>query len=214
MYASRALGAERVWVHRARSLGGGRRAGGLRRLFSGSTDLGTVSVRLCSRTGSPTMSAPTITHFAKVEENGFEGQELHLVCQGIGKPTPEYKWFKGSPDDKGATPLEPTDKYEFPEPGALTIQALIEDDAGQYTCVASNDIAEARNSTEVKIFRKPKIAVMENVTATQGMKVELVCKYEGDGEVTAKWIFKGESIEAESSDSKPVSQHVDVNDDS
>jgi uncharacterized lipoprotein YmbA len=55
---------------------------------------------------------------------------------------------------------------------------------------------------------KPKIAPIENVTATQGMKVELKCVYDGDGEITAKWIFKGETLEAPSS-TETVSQHVD-----
>ena len=33
--------------------------------------------------------------------------------------------------------------------------------------------------------------------------------YDGDGEITAKWIFKGETLEAPSSSSETVSQHVD-----
>ena len=58
---------------------------------------------------------------------------------------------------------------------------------------------------------KPKIAPIENVTATQGMKVDLKCEYDGDGEITAKWIFKGETLEVATS-GETVSQHVDGND--
>lgn len=79
----------------------------------------------------------------------MDGEELVLPCNVIGHPTPKIQWFRNS------QPLEESKGVSISQEAngqcVLTISEVFPEDAGEYTCVASNKIGEASSAVSVDI---------------------------------------------------------------
>jgi neurocan core protein len=69
-----------------------------------------------------------------------------------------------------------------------------------------NDVGEDSDTIALNIFLKPKIKTIGNLTRNKDADVELPCEYSGDGDMTAYWMFKGETMTAPA-----VSEDLDQN---
>lgn len=79
----------------------------------------------------------------------MDGEQLMLTCRVIGNPTPKLQWFRNEQpllEAKGTTISQ-----EVNGTCSLTISEVFPEDAGEYTCYATNKIGEAINKVSVSI---------------------------------------------------------------
>lgn len=80
----------------------------------------------------------------------MDGEELRLPCRVVGHPTPRIEWFRNDEvalvDAKGTQISQDTDGV-----CVLTISEVFPEDAGEYTCRATNKIGEASSTVSVII---------------------------------------------------------------
>ncbi|XP_075041291.1 hemicentin-2 [Mixophyes fleayi] len=77
---------------------------------------------------------------------------LSLICEALGFPIPSITWLKNGEPFKDSRNVK-----IIPGGHGLQILNAQEDDAGQYTCVVTNEIGEAIRNYEVKVFIPPHI---------------------------------------------------------
>lgn len=63
------------------------------------------------------------------------GESVTLECSATGQPQPRVSWTKGD-----RTPLPNDARINITPSGGLFIQNVVQDDGGQYTCFASNNV--------------------------------------------------------------------------
>lgn len=79
----------------------------------------------------------------------MDGEELMLPCKVIGHPTPKIEWLRNEQtivESKGTTISQEANGL-----CVLTITEVFPEDAGEYTCFASNKIGEASSKVSVTI---------------------------------------------------------------
>ena len=63
------------------------------------------------------------------------GESVTLECSATGQPQPRVSWTKGD-----RTPLPSDARINITPSGGLFIQNTVQEDGGQYTCFASNNV--------------------------------------------------------------------------
>ena len=61
---------------------------------------------------------------------------------------------------------------------------MVESDAGDYICLAGNEVGNSTQTAQLNILRKPKIIRMDDVTTSLGDTVKLVCTISSDSNIT------------------------------
>lgn len=104
----------------------------------------------------------------------FEGQNVILVCAADGRPQPKVTWKTEEFDVKKGNILNGGD--------TLVFDKVVETDAGQYECIASNGVGkEARVVYRLRVSHAPKITIEERLVSTAGPpSLELICKVKAD----------------------------------
>ncbi|MEE6505501.1 hypothetical protein FKM82_005546 [Ascaphus truei] len=77
---------------------------------------------------------------------------LSLICEAVGFPAPTVTWLKDGEPFKESHNLR-----VLPGGHGLQIRNAQEDDAGEYTCLVTNEVGEASKNYEVKVFIPPQI---------------------------------------------------------
>lgn len=96
-----------------------------------------------------------------------EGETVVLSTQIVGTPTPKVTWYKdGKPLKKGLTPKKDGDTH------TLTLIQPQLTDAGEYSCVAKNDLGTAE--TKASLVVEGTISVF--LTQKQPMLIETLKK--------------------------------------
>ena len=95
------------------------------------------------------LDAPTVNITGGATIQGVLGAPLSLSCDVRGQPLPSISWV--FPDGRDTSTVNPG-KVQFDrETGTLTIGAFESDDAGSYTCRASNEFGTGTEVTVVTI---------------------------------------------------------------
>ncbi|XP_075981813.1 hemicentin-1-like [Anticarsia gemmatalis] len=103
----------------------------------------------------------------------ISGQSFYLHCHPYGNPLPEVYWFKND------VPLKLFDdtmvSTEFGE--VIAVRAAIEEQSGNYSCVARNIVGDARVDYEVEVLVPPPAPKdgPRKVTARFGQPLTLAC---------------------------------------
>ncbi|XP_034650892.1 nephrin isoform X2 [Drosophila subobscura] len=107
---------------------------------------------------------------------GVEGESLQVALQTKANPTAvEYKWTKD-----GSTIPQGGEHRIFADGGSLNFSRLHRDDAGVYSCSASNTQGKATlNITVVVEYGTTIKAVSENIIVNPGEDAMLSCSVEG-----------------------------------
>ncbi|XP_016957415.1 nephrin isoform X1 [Drosophila biarmipes] len=107
---------------------------------------------------------------------GVEGESLQVSLQTQANPTPvTYKWTKD-----GATIPQDGEHRIFADGGSLNFTRLHRDDAGIYSCSASNSQGKATlNITVVVEYGTTIKSVSENIIVNPGEDAMLSCSVEG-----------------------------------
>lgn len=68
------------------------------------------------------------------------GETAVFRCRVTGEPNPTVKWMR----DSNEIPMD-SDHYTMHSDGSLIISYVKEDDAGEYECIAHNEMGEMRS---------------------------------------------------------------------
>ncbi|XP_060630493.2 hemicentin-1 isoform X1 [Anolis sagrei] len=119
--------------------------------------------------------------------NVIEGQQLTLSCMLLaGNPIPERKWIKNS------MMVVQTPYINVRSDGSLHLERVRLQDAGDYTCMASNVAGTYNKTTVVSVFVIPIIQHGQQIFNTiEGIPVTLPCKASGVPKPNIVWSKKG-----------------------
>ncbi|XP_069842937.1 hemicentin-2 [Dendropsophus ebraccatus] len=113
------------------------------------------------------------------------GEEAVLECRTEGLPQPLVAWYKGDKEVKGPA----SGQYG----GALTLQEVTAEDAGDYTCVASNEAGSASDVIQVEVGTPPQFVDFPlDVEVDVGESVQLMCSAEGNPPPNVSWFRQDE----------------------
>ncbi|XP_063792751.1 hemicentin-2 [Pseudophryne corroboree] len=113
------------------------------------------------------------------------GEEAVLQCVTEGLPLPLVMWYKGDQEvsGPGIGPQEQT----------LTLQEVTEEDAGEYTCVASNEAGSSSDAIQLEVGTPPQfIDFPLDVEVDVGESAKLICSAEGNPTPTVSWFRQEE----------------------
>uniref|UniRef100_A0AAY5L311 Hemicentin 2 n=1 Tax=Esox lucius TaxID=8010 RepID=A0AAY5L311_ESOLU len=110
------------------------------------------------------------------------GSDVHLVCTASGSPTPQLFWSHGN------IFLTNRPRITISKHGHLTIREALREDAGNYTCLATNEAGTAKQTVSLNYAEEPSIwAVKEVVMVTVGEDATLECRTTGVPPPLVKW---------------------------
>ncbi|XP_062273055.1 hemicentin-1 [Scomber scombrus] len=114
------------------------------------------------------------------------GDEIRLVCSASGSPPPKLFWSHGNMF------LTNRPRLSLHQHGVLSIRGALPEDAGNYTCLASNEAGTASQSVSLIYAEVPTITVVQQVVLVAvGGDATLECQAKGIPSPLVRW-FKGE----------------------
>ncbi|XP_071017498.1 neurofascin-like isoform X4 [Oncorhynchus clarkii lewisi] len=139
----------------------------------------------------PNFLSPTGTDSSRMMV--LRGQKLQLECIAAGVPTPSIKWFKKGGDLNHKVKLDNFNK-------TLRIDSVSEEDAGEYMCMANNQIGSIRHSIFVQVKAAPYwLDKPFNLVLAPDESSRLVCRANGNPKPLIQWLVNGEPMERNSS---------------
>ncbi|XP_071743212.1 neuroglian isoform X5 [Lepeophtheirus salmonis] len=144
-----------------------------------------------SNAGLQNKREPVFQYANKRSEIALRGKEMKLWCIFGGTPLPEIRWRKqGGPLPPGRTTLDNYGK-------TLVIKHVDFEDAGDYTCEASNGVGIAKSySISIEVHARPRFIVEpEIMITTEGESVDFLCQADGYPTPSIQWIYNGAKIE-------------------
>lgn len=128
-----------------------------------------------------------VTEYREIVENS----PAYLYCDTNAVPPPEFTWYR---EDQ---PLSAEDGVSLLQGGrVLHIPMVRSDDAGRYSCRASNEVGEDWLYYELRVLTPPVILgdteeLVEEVTVNASSTVSLRCPALGNPEPSVSWLQNG-----------------------
>ncbi|XP_050723288.1 hemicentin-1-like isoform X2 [Eriocheir sinensis] len=120
----------------------------------------------------------------------LEGEPAFLQCLASGYPEPRISWYKEEEGEWLPEQLEVSQGEQD-----LVIQEARQEDAGLYTCVASNSVGSNTRQYVLQVLVKPELVEAEDeVKAVAGDIVTLLCSFSGHPQPQVSWYFEGEPL--------------------
>ncbi|XP_023195302.1 hemicentin-1 [Xiphophorus maculatus] len=137
-----------------------------------------------------TVQIPPSISGGKQEVVVVEKSQVQLVCVAEGIPQPELSWKKdGNPlsESRGEFTILPS--------GELIIDSAQPEDAGSYTCVATNSVGEDSWTVTLSVHTHPSFTkLLTDVSLNKGERLVLTCGVSGIPTPTIKWIMNNKNI--------------------
>uniref|UniRef100_A0A3B3ZPU4 Uncharacterized protein n=1 Tax=Periophthalmus magnuspinnatus TaxID=409849 RepID=A0A3B3ZPU4_9GOBI len=132
----------------------------------------------------------------------LRGQVLEMECIAEGLPTPEISWTKVS----GELPAERTSFLHYQK--TLRIVNVSEADAGEYRCMAKNQLGSVHHTIHVTVKAAPYwiSGAPKNLILAPGENGALTCRASGTPKPSISWAMNGIPIENSPND---LSRKVD-----
>ncbi|CAB1329841.1 unnamed protein product [Coregonus sp. 'balchen'] len=125
----------------------------------------------------------------------LQGEELLLECIAAGVPTPVITWTKDGEE------LDTTNMKVKNYKKLLQIPKATFEDAGEYTCTATNKIGYLEHTITVRIKAAPFwLEKPSNLVLAPEENARLVCRSDGIPRPSIRWFINGDTIE----DATPV----------
>uniref|UniRef100_A0A2K5CWV0 Hemicentin 2 n=1 Tax=Aotus nancymaae TaxID=37293 RepID=A0A2K5CWV0_AOTNA len=119
------------------------------------------------------------------------GGSIQLDCVVRGDPAPDIRWIKDG------LPLRDSHLRHQLQNGSLTIRRTERDDAGQYQCLAENEMGMAKKVVILALQSAPVFQVEpQDTTVRSGDDVALRCQATGEPAPTIEWLWAGRPLQA------------------
>ncbi|KAH9500753.1 Hemicentin-1, partial [Bulinus truncatus] len=121
-----------------------------------------------------------------------QGESAELECVVLlGKPKPKLNWLRNG------RLLRETDRIRLSEPGRILISDVLEEDKGDYVCIASNIGGNETYSVNLDVLVPPRLLdeednIQTNFSVIQGKSIVLPCTVDSHPPPSFSW-FKGGS---------------------
>lgn len=136
--------------------------------------------------------APEITEPPRNEAT-VNGQTITMICKVFGAPKPEVKWVRNQRELTGG-------RFVIQEDGSLLINEVQFNDAGEYTCFASNKFGNVEASAKLNVKERTKITdEPEDYEVAAGTQATFRCNAVADQslDLTISWLNNGQEIDFE-----------------
>ncbi|TMS20257.1 Hemicentin-1, partial [Larimichthys crocea] len=146
---------------------------------------GTVNIEM-----SLTVQIPPSVRGGEQEVAVVENSQAQLVCVAEGVPQPSLSW------EKDGNPLtESTGEYTILPSGELVIDTAQPDDAGSYTCVATNAVGQDSRTVTLSVHTHPVFTeLLGDVALNKGERLLLACGVSGNPPPRITWAFNNNII--------------------
>ncbi len=160
-----------------------------------------------SSAGLQNKHEPVQQYVSRRKDVAYRGKQMKLWCIFGGTPLPEIRWRKQG----GALPWGRTTYDNYGK--TLVIKHVDFEDAGDYTCEASNGVGLAKSySIALDVLAKPRFIVEpEYQTAAEDEEVTFRCKADGKPTPEVKWIHNGKPLEVRKRFDSPIPQISQIN---
>uniref|UniRef100_A0A3P8UDY7 Peroxidasin n=1 Tax=Cynoglossus semilaevis TaxID=244447 RepID=A0A3P8UDY7_CYNSE len=118
------------------------------------------------------------------------GESVTLECSATGQPQPRISWTKGD-----RTPLPSDARISTTASGGLYIQQVVQSDAGQYTCFASNNVDTIHATAFIIVQAVPEFTVTpQDLSVVEGQSVDFPCEARGYPQPVIAWTRGGSPL--------------------
>ncbi|XP_067452563.1 hemicentin-1 isoform X1 [Thunnus thynnus] len=146
---------------------------------------GTVSLEM-----SLTVQIPPSIHGTEQDVAVVENSQAQLVCVAEGVPQPTLSWEKN-----GNLLSDSTGEYTILPSGELVIDIAQPDDAGSYTCVATNTVGQDSRTVTLSVHTHPVFTeLLGDVALNKGERLLLGCGVSGIPPPKITWAFNNNII--------------------
>ncbi|KAM9722140.1 hemicentin-2 isoform 3-T3 [Dama dama] len=119
------------------------------------------------------------------------GGSIRLDCAVHGDPAPDIYWIKDG------LPLRGSRLRHRLQNGSLIIRRTEMDDAGQYQCLAENELGAVEKVVVLALQSAPVFQVKpQDVTVRSGDSMALRCQASGEPVPTVEWLRAGQPVQA------------------
>ncbi|XP_076007425.1 hemicentin-1 [Genypterus blacodes] len=146
---------------------------------------GTVSLEM-----SLTVQIPPAIRGGESDIAVVENTQAQLVCVAEGVPQPSLSWEKD-----GHAISETTAEYTILPSGELVIDIAQPEDAGSYTCVATNTVGQDSHTVTLSVHTHPVFTeLLGDVALNKGERLLLACGVNGIPTPRITWAFNNNII--------------------
>ncbi|XP_053365553.1 peroxidasin [Clarias gariepinus] len=118
------------------------------------------------------------------------GESVTLECSAAGQPHPRVTWTRA---DRSPLPSDP--RVSITPSGGLYIQNVHQEDGGQYTCYASNNVDTIHATAHIIVQAVPQFTVTpQDQTVLEGHTVDFLCEATGNPQPFIAWTRSGSPL--------------------
>ncbi|KAJ7988928.1 hypothetical protein DPEC_G00314270 [Dallia pectoralis] len=118
------------------------------------------------------------------------GESITLECSATGHPQPRVTWTKVD-----RTPLPTDARINITPSGGLFIQNVVQEDGGQYTCLASNSIDTIHATAYIIVQATPRFTTTpQDQSVLEGHTVDFPCEASGYPQPVIAWTRGGSPL--------------------
>ncbi|XP_055020737.1 hemicentin-1 [Boleophthalmus pectinirostris] len=137
-----------------------------------------------------TVQVPPSIRGGEQEVTVVENSQAQLVCMAEGVPQPSLSW------ERDGEPLsDSSGEYTILPSGELIIDIAQPEDAGSYTCVATNAVGQDSHTVTVSVHTHPVFTeLLGDVSLNKGERLLLACSATGVPTPRITWAFNNNII--------------------